>query len=72
MAQVITAGRHGEVGPQAHFGTGWIGEHKRPGADVFAGALEEDVGGLDDVGGDVVEARALEHRHDGGILALEG
>ena len=72
MAQVIAAGGHGEIGPQAHFGAGGIGEHEGPCTDVFARALEEDVGGLDDVGRDLVEAGALEHRHDGGVLALEG
>ncbi len=71
MAEVIAAGGHGQIGPQAQFGAGGIGEDESPCTDVLAGALEEDVGRLDDVGRDVVEAGALEHRHDRRILALQ-
>ena len=71
VAQVIAAGGHREVGPQAHFGAGGIGEHKGPGTDILAGTLEENIGGLDDVGGDVVKAGALKHRHDGGVLPFQ-
>ena len=71
MAQVIAAGGHREVRAQAHFSAGGIGEHKGPGADVFAGALKKNIGGLDDVGGDVIKSGALEHRHDGGILPFQ-
>ena len=71
MAEMEAAGRHGEIGPEAHFRAGGIGEDEGAGADVFARALEEDVGRLDDVGRDLVEAGAFEHRHDGRVLPLQ-
>ena len=71
VAQVIAAGGHREVRPQAHFSACGIGEHKGPGANILAGTLKENIGGLDDVGGDVIKPGALENRCDGGILAFQ-
>jgi hypothetical protein len=71
MAQVIAAGRHREVGAQAELGSGGVGEHERAGPDLLAGAVEEHVGRLQDVGGDMGEARGLEDAQDHRALRLQ-
>ena len=71
MGQVIAAGRHREIGPEAHLVPLGIGEDIGIGADVLARAFEEDVGRLQNVGRDVIEARFLEHAHDARILRFE-
>jgi len=39
--------------------------------EIIQRALEEDIGRLDDVGRDLVEAGAFENRHDGRVLPLQ-
>ena len=68
---MIAAGRHGEIGPQAQFDAGRIGEDIGAGADVLARAFEEDVSRLKNIGRDMVEAAPLEHAHDARILRFQ-
>ncbi len=63
MGQMIAAGRNRDVGPQAQFGAGRIGKNVGAGADILAGALEENVSRLNNIGRDIVEARRLEDAH---------
>ena len=72
MAQVIAAGGHGKIRAQADFGTGGIGEDEGPCTDVFSRALEEDVGGLQYVGRDMLEPGTLEDGHECRVLVVEG
>jgi len=62
---VIAAGGNRDVGPQAKLSTGRIGEDVSTGADVLAGALEENVSRLNNIGRDIVETRLFEDAHDG-------
>ena len=71
LRQVIAAGRHREIGPQAHLVAFGIGEDIGIGADVLARAFEKDIGRLQNIGRDMIEARLLEHRHDARILRFE-
>jgi hypothetical protein len=71
MHEMITAGGHGEIRAQAHLGPFRIGEDIGIGADILARAFEEDIGRLQDVGRDMIEARPFEDGHDALILGGE-
>jgi hypothetical protein len=71
MGEMIAAGGHGEVRPEAQLAAFRIGEDEGAGADVLARTFEKDIGGLKNVGRDMLEAGALENAHDAGILLLE-
>ena len=68
---MIATGRHRDVGPQAQFGAGRIGKDVSAGADVLAGALEENVSRLNNIGRDIVEACLLEDAHHGALDGFE-
>ncbi len=63
--------RHGQVGPQAKLVAGEVGEDIGAASDFFADLVEEDVGGLDDRGRNLLVARPPEQIEQAGGLGFE-